>query len=210
MTTKTILKARIADDLARSDLTVQIGEAIDDAINHYKEKRFFWNETRLATFVTVAGTSTYTSSEDADIPLFVELDAVMLNDGTNTYNLRLVTPEEIEGLLDSSASSGRPYNYSYYEESFRLYPIPDAVYTVRPIGLIEKAGPATDGEANNVWMLNAFELIRCKAKGLLAQHVIIDTELAAIAYAAEQVAYQMLRRKSSKKQGGSGIEATSF
>lgn len=210
MTTKALLKTRIADDLARADISTQIGEAIDDAINHYKEKRFFFSETRLATFVTVAAQSTYTSSDDTDVPLFVELDAVMLSDGTNTRELQYISPAEIEWLLDSSASSGRPNRYSYYEQSFRFYPIPDAVYTIRPIGLIEKAGPATDDEANNVWMTKAYELIRAKAKVLLAEHVIIDMELAGLMGVAEGKAYAKLRRETSKKQSGGMIEATEF
>ncbi len=210
MTTKSLLITRIADDLARADLTSQIGNAIDDAITHYQVQRFFFNETRLATFVTVAAQSTYTSSDDADVPLFIELDAVMLNDGTNNRELEHISPAEIEWLLDSAASSGRPNRYSYYEESFRLYPVPDIVYTIRPIGLISKAGPATDDEAGNVWMTKAFELIRSRAKLLLAGHVIIDPELAGMMSVAEQQAYDKLRRQTSKKQSGGTIEATCF
>jgi hypothetical protein len=210
MTTKSLLIARIADDLARADLTSQIGNAIDDAITHYQPMRFFFNETRLATFVTVAAQSTYTASDDTDVPLFIELDAVMLSDGTNTRELEHISPTEIERLLDSSASSGRPTRYSYYEQSFRFYPVPDIAYTIRPIGLIEKAGPATDDELNNVWCVYAFELIRCRAKLLLTAHVIVDPELASIMSEAERQAYDKLRRETSKKQSGGVIEATCF
>jgi hypothetical protein len=210
MTTKSLLITRIADDLARADLTSQIGNAIDDAITHYQVQRFYFNVTRLATFVTVAAQSTYTSVDDADVPKFIEIDSISLSDGTSTFSLTLITPEEIELLLDSYASSGRPNRYSYYEESFRLYPVPDAVYTVRPSGLIEVAGPATDDEAGNVWMTKAFELIRCRAKVLLSGHVIIDPELASMMSVGEGQAYDKLRRQTSKKQSGGMIEATCF
>ena len=113
-------------------------------------------------------------------------------------------------MLDSSAASGQPYKYSYFEQSFRLYPIPDAVYTVRPIGVIEEAEPATDGEADNPWMVHAFELLRCRAKAYLCGHVTMDFELAQAMLAAEHSALQKLRRETAKKTGGGLIEATQF
>jgi hypothetical protein len=212
MTTLTLLKARIADDLNRSDLTSQIAQAITDAINFWKPTRFFFNETRLATFNTTDGTSIYTSSEDADIPLFVKLDAVFINDGTHNHELQWVSPEEMEYLLDSQTSEGLPRAYTYFESSFRFYPIPDATYTVRPIGLIEKAAPASDDEASNVWMTEAFELIRCRAKLYLITHLDIDDKMTQIQLlsAAEQSALSKLRRESTKRAGGGRIVGTDF
>jgi hypothetical protein len=226
VTTLSLLKTRIADDINRTDLTSQIADAITDAITHYKEQRFFFTETRSSTFATVATPtpqSTYISSDDADIPLFVEIDDVFLNDGTNERRLTWASPAEMQWLLDSSAASGRPYKYSYFEQSFRLYPIPDAVYTVRPIGVIEKAAPATDGEADNVWMTKAFELIRCRAKWYLCGHTIQDFEMV-IAMGgnpntpdgkngeggAVGAALQKLRRETAKKTYGGMIAATQF
>lgn len=175
MSTLGALKSRIADDIARSDLATQIGEAITDAITYYSEARFFFNETRSSTFATVADQSTYSVVDDADIPLWLDLEEVWLTDSSGeAYNLRRVDWAGIEGILDNSAASGRPYSYAYGESSFRLYPIPDAVYTVRPIGVIEKAAPAGDDETGNVWMTKAFELIRCRAKWYLYGHVIRD------------------------------------
>jgi hypothetical protein len=212
MTTLAVLKARVEDDLNRSDIDTQIGEAITDAINFWKPTRFYFNETRLATFNTADGTSIYTSSNDTDIPLFVKLDAVFINDGTNNHELQWVPPEEMEYLLDSQTSEGLPRAYTYFESSFRFYPIPDATYTVRPIGLIEKAAPASDDEASNVWMTEAFELIRCRAKLYLITHLDIDDKMTQIQLlsAAEQSALSKLRRESTKRAGGGRIVGTDF
>lgn len=178
MTTKTALKATIADDLIRSDLTTQIGEAIDTAIKFYQNHRFYFNEVRSVTFATVASQSTYASSDSTNIPLFVHLDSVYLVDSSSrVWELSRTDPIDMEFLLDSSASEGRPYEYAYFESSFRLYPIPDGIYTVRPMGVIKKAVPATDGEADNVWMTEAYELIRCRAKAILAEHTLVDPDL---------------------------------
>lgn len=211
MTDLSTLKSRIADDLSRTDLTSQIANAINDAIAHFQNTPFYFNETRSSTFATVASQSTYTSSDDADIPKFADLDVVVLEDsGGESYDLTPYDIAEMESLLDNSASTGRPYAYLYHAQSFRLYPIPDAVYTVRPIGIIEKDAPATDGESGNVWMTEAFELIRCRAKMYLAVHLLRDDALAQMMVMAEQNALANLNRKSAARMTLHGIRKTTF
>lgn len=217
MTTLAALKARIVDDLNRSDLTTQIADAINDAIDFYEEQRFYFNETRASTFATVSAQSTYTSSDDADIPLWVALDAVYITDSNSeTYELDPIDPVIIEAYLDNSASSGRPRVYSYYEQSFRFHPIPNAVFTVRPLGVIKKAAPATDSEASNVWMVDAFELIRCRAKAYLGLHVLRNPDLVVQMVGidgnggAAAQAHAKLRRETKKKTDYLPIEATTF
>ena len=210
MSTLTALKARIADDIARSDLTSQIANAISDSITYYKNKRFYFNETRSATFATVDGQSSYSSSDDADIPLFNELDEVFLETSTSKFRLRRRDPKEVEFLLDPTASEGQPTEYSYFARNFRLYPTPDAVYTIRPMGFIEVAAPATDDEADNVWMVNCFELLRCHAKVLLYIHVIKSTEQAALFSEAERAALAVLRQAGGQRMGIGRIESTDF
>ena len=210
MTTLGALKADIATDLGRSDLTNEIATAITDAIRHYKTEKFWFCENRSATFATVAAQSSYTSSDDADIPLFFSVNAVTLEDGTEEFTLDWVSQVKMELDLGNTAASGRPYNYSYFNETFYLYPVPDAAYTVRPIGALEVDAPATDAEADNPWMTEARELIRCKAKKLLYAHTIKDQALAAVQGAAEEQALINLWRKTSRKRSQGKLKATRF
>ena len=221
MTTLTLLKSRIADDLNRSDITSQIANAITDSIEHYKNTRFSFSETRDSTFVTVAGQGRYSVSDDADIPLWFDLDAVYVNDGTREYEIPRDDHRRLEtSLSDASPSTGVPSCYAYFDRGFWLYPVPDAVYTIRPVGAIEKAAPATDGEANNVWMMEAFELIRCHAKADLAVHVLDDAGLLIRMRGAlpdqeppggaEGVAYRKLKRKASNRIATGRIVPTSW
>jgi len=211
MTTLADLKSRIADDLARTDLTSQIADEITSAINFYKNKRFYFNETRSSTFATTSGQARYTSSDDADIPLFFDLDDVFLEDtDSQTHRLSAYGIAEMERLQDNSASTGQPYAYLYHEQTFTLYPVPDAAYTVRPIGAIEKAAPASDGEANNVWMTEAFELLRCRAKRYLAAHVLRDIEMAQVMGAAENEALMELQRRNMSRMRTGTIHGTQF
>lgn len=212
MTTLTALKAEIADDLARSDLTTQIAAAITAAITFYKTTRFWFNETRASTFLTVDGQSTYTSSDDADIPLWFALDEVFLTDSSSErFRLCRADPIDMEiWLTGASPIEGQPTDYAYFEKSFFLYPVPSAVYTIRPMGAIEKAAPATDGEANNVWMTDAYGLIRARAKSQLYRHIIRQLDKAQDMEAEEAKELTRLRATGSKRVGSGRIVATQF
>lgn len=211
MTLLSTLKTRIADDLNRTDLTTQIADAITDAIEFWKNTRFYFNETRSSTFTTTASQARYTSSDDADIPLFFDLDDVFLTDSNGSVILLMPYDiAEMENLQDNSASTGQPYAYLLHEQTFTLYPVPDAAYTVRPIGAIEKAAPASDAESGNVWMTEAFELLRCTAKGYLAAHLLKDPDMAALMVQAEERALKHLRRKGEGKMRLGTIQAMQF
>src|SRR3990167_9238086 len=110
----------------------------------------------------------------------------------------------------STPAENVPYAYAYYDRSFWLYPVPGAVYTVRPIGAIEMASPAADDTANNVWMVDAYELVRCRAKLYLAVHVLKDTELALTMKAAERDALSQLTSATGKRVSTGRLTATAF
>lgn len=209
--TLTGLKSIIADDLARSDLTTQIADAIETTINNLKNKRYYFNETRTATFATVADQSTYTSSDDADIPLMLELDGLTLEDSDgNRFDLgEPIDPVRMHILLGNGSATGQPCEYTYFDQSFVFYPIPDAVYTITPIGHIEVAAPTDDSD--NVWMTKAFELIRSEAKAYLYTHVIKNApDKAAAMVDAAQGAEGSLNRATSLRRATGHIVPTSW
>lgn len=211
MTTLAALVAEIEDDLARSDVNTQIRSAITSAINHYQQERFFFSETRSASFDTVADQSAYTPEDDEDLQPFLDLDAVFLADSDdNRFELSPADPTELHWLLGDGASTGRPYCYAYYNQDFVLYPIPDDVYTITPMGHVEIRAPISDDEADNPWMTKAYELIRCRAEAYLFLHVIKDTNQASMAGAGEGQALSALRSKTTRKLRSGGIVPTSF
>lgn len=211
MTTRGTLAAEIADDLDRTDLTSQITSAITAAVNFYRPIRFFFNESRTAcSFSTVASQDTYTSSDDADIPLMFDVDLVTVTVDDDIRELRHMGHNEMEVLNDADASEGEPTHWTYFNQSFRFYPIPDAVYTVNVIGGNKAAAPASDIEANNVWMVYAYELIHCRAKKYLAAHILRDNELASVMEAAERQALDSLYSETSRRKATGTIRATTF
>jgi hypothetical protein len=212
MTTLATLKSTIADDLARDDLTTQIAAAILQAIEFYKEEHLFWMDTRAETFDTVADQSAYDVDDDAAIPLFIKVDGMMLqdSDGIEYGPLDRIDQIIMEQILDETAATGRPDAWSYYNDTFYFYPIPDAAYTVRPMGQIEVDAPTADGVENNKWMTKGFELLRCKAKGYLFLHTVKDPEQALAMEMASSSELGKLRRDTSKRTATGHIVATQF
>lgn len=212
MTTLGDLKTRIADDLARDDLTSQIANEITSAIDFYKAtERFFWTESSDDTFDTVAAQHTYTSADSSLIPRFVKVDTMFLDDTDGErYTLDLWDASQLEAMLDDDADSARPYAYTWFGQSFRFYPVPDQAYTIRPMGWIEPLAPTSDSEPNNPWMTQAFELIRCRAKAYLFTHVVKDTEQALVMQAAERQALNAIRTATAARISTGRIYPTCF
>lgn len=220
MTTLATMKARIADDLARPDLTTQIATAIESAIEHFRTTRFYFNETRATTFATVASQDIYTSSDEANIPLFFAIDEVFLTVSNQNRRLKQEDPQYLEWLADAAGTSGEPYRWAWFNESIRLYPIPDSTsYTIRPVGAIEKASPASDGETDNVWMTDGYALILTRAKWELYLNVIknYDDAIAMGGQPFEEgeggavgTALTRLRKATSRRTSTGRIVATHF
>lgn len=210
MTTLATLKAEIADDITRSDLTDAIAAAITAAIKYFQTKRFYFNETRDLTFSTVIGQSRYATVDDADIPKFITLDGVFATINGQNRQLRPMRVQEFEVLNDNSASTGEPYSYCYYNIGFGLYPIPGAVYTIRPIGHVLIDAPADDTEAGNAWMTEAYQLIRRRAAADVLLTKVRDFEFAQAMAMAADTEFSRLEADTSKRIATGQIQATSF
>lgn len=206
MTTLAIMKDRIARETGRDDLldSGAIEEEIRSAIKFYMSHRFWFTEKRsTVTFNTVIDQTDYTSAANANIPNLIRIDYVTATWAANdVVEVRYTPPLEMELLLGSlPVTSSRPYQYSYYEGVFRLYPKPDAVYPIRIAGIVRIAAPASDAEADNVWMNDAEELIRARAKRNLYLNSMLGTEGTQVAAMKqfEDEALDRLRRETSSR-----------
>jgi len=210
MTTLAVLKAKIASDLVRSDLTTQIAEEIDLAIKHYQSTRFYFNETRTKTFDTVASQTWYSASDDPNVAAFINVDNLFITVSGSRRALGYTPSTAFELLTDDNASTGEPYRYTRYAEQIGLYPIPDQVYTVRITGLEKVAAPASDSETDNPWMTDAYDLIRCRTKSQIYDHVIRDWVSADRFAQRERDVFGELKRKTSKQISSGCVRPTEF
>lgn len=201
MSTLAIIKARIADELARDDLTSQIAYAITDAIGAYDDERFHFNETRATTFSTVAGQEFYSSDDAAAIGNIQKIDYVKVYVGNQPYDLGYEEPSELESMSVSGTQTGTPWAYTWYGNQIRLYPVPDQAYTVRIGASVKVAAPASDVETGNPWMTHAERLIRSRAKLELALHVLKDADLASTMAEGVKEAFDQLKSRTNQLTG---------
>jgi hypothetical protein len=204
------MQARIADELARSDLSSQITNAINDAIAFYQNERFAFNESRDITFNTVAGQEFYGAADNAAIPTMFSFDYLILYLGSIPWPVKRRTPFEVEVLNNNGLVTGQPYNYAWYNKQIRLGPVPSDVFNMRVAGRITYAAPTSPTDTTNPWMNDAEKLIRSRAKYELALNVLRDTELAEIQAAQTQEAYSQLKGLANRLTGTGEIAPTLF
>jgi hypothetical protein len=208
MTTKTIMIAEIESDTERSDTTA-IGNKIDAAIRHYQPRRFWFNESRAVTFNTVAGTDLYTFTTIGTE--FYRIDGVFVTIGTD--DVRELTRRnyvDLEFLAGNNTDQGEPEEYAYINKAIRLWRNPDAIYSTRLVGHVKVAAPATSGEADNLWMTEAYDLIMSRAKAELYAHRWEDPTNAAIMQQAERSALNRLQSATMDKTETGYLESTEF
>lgn len=200
MTTRATLKADLKLDLGDDAFSdAYLDQAISKACEFYQHERLFFNESRSYTFSTVASQVWYSASDDADIGLIKELDALVIETATYDRLLNYITPEALENWTDANAADSEPTAFTYYDQKIGLYPIPDGVYTVRMMGSFKVAAPASDGETSNVWMTHGYDLIRARVLVDVALYRQHDFDLAQAFRLREQEELKRLRIETQKR-----------
>ncbi len=207
MTTLAIMKDRIARELRRTNLTTAIAEAITTAIQAYDHERFYVNESRENTFLTVANQEFYGVADAAFLAFLTKIDFVFLAIGNTPFELWPQLPRVMEDAATNSTARGQPTEYGWYQEQIRLFPIPPEIWTVRVAGVYTETAPLSDNEIGNFWMTKGERLIRSRAKQELALHVLKDLELAQLTGGAATEAYDQLNLATTRltKTGGGRV-----
>ncbi len=209
MTTRGAMITEMASDMERSD-PAAFGSKIDAAIRHYQPKRFWFNETRSVTFNTVATTDTYSFATIGTE--FYRIDGVFLTVEANDvreldrWDYARMTEEVAGDLTETDV----PVAWAYVDRAMRLWRSPDDAYEVRLLGHAKLAAPASDQEANNLWMAEAYDLIMCRAKAELYAHRYEDPANAQIMRLAESDALNRLLGATDDKVAPGVLEATEF
>lgn len=212
MTTLAAMKARIASDLRRTDLTTQIADAITTAIEACQTERFFFNETRDITFNTVADQEAYDGTDHASIPKIQAFDYVKVEIGSSNRDITWAQPSHLEYLNGGGQFTGEPQQFTFYQQKIRFYPIPADVYPIRIGAHVIVDAPAADDEADNPWMTHAERLIRARAMYEIFEFVLYDTERATIfnpdnmAGPTSRAMTDLRRRTNNMLSGGWVIE----
>lgn len=193
---------RIEDELIRSDLTTQVKKAVQSAIRHYSRERFYFNEGQW-TASTVASQKMYA------VPTgLIEADMMKITVNGFEYELLKRDWNYLENVDTSPTYTGQPTDWAYFADQFRLYPVPDAVYTLTLSGVKTLDALSADADTN-AWMVEGEELIRARAKADVRVNVIQDAaaiqELIGFANSGEGFYCAMEKSAFSSLKGRSNV-----
>lgn len=190
---------QIVDELDRPDLIGAVRHSIRAAIGFWQRERFSFNDGALS-FLTVPGQAGYGGTYLAGQPIMLTIDsAILLDDGGNVWSLACVPLADLEAISDQAQRSV-PTCYAKFSEGYRLYPVPDRIYTVRLTGHVQLGAPATDADSN-AWTDEAYDLIASYAKRYLALHRLKDSSLKAAMDVAVQEASVSLKGLTTRRTG---------
>lgn len=197
--------ARIEDEIDNEDLTDQVKKAITSAIAHHSRRQFWFNRVRF-DFAVVADDEFFDSTDDSEIPNIVQIDSAWLVQSSIRYPLVQVNDNVIADSQTGLVKS-RPTNFSYVRKQIHIYPISDDSYTFyaeawsRLSELTNVTVGAVTSDATNAWMTDGEELIRQRAKYILAIDIIHDEALAMRANGAEREALDALISETARRRG---------
>ncbi len=186
------LKARIADELLKRNLTSQIASAISRAIEFYAGQRWWFNTGRM----TAAAAST-----DSDGYIALPTGTRLIDEirvGNNILERRSL--EHIDEWLALSPATGDPFDYAVSDTRIRLYPVPTGPVAITVVGTFDLTALAADSDSN-AWTNEAQDLICARAKYTLLRDVLRDPEGASLAQSAIKDAETDLRMKTMRRTG---------
>ncbi len=166
--------------LSDSSLTLSpIQNAIQSAIAKWEREPFYFNEVYNSStplFTTVSAQELYTTAAGAGIATAPDIYSLHALISTYRWPLTKQSWDWMEEASVNPAGRGQPTDWAYLAQTIRLYPIPDGAYPIRASRLQILTALSADADAN-VWTQDAYDLIRCEAKLILAQEVLHDDDM---------------------------------
>jgi len=148
------LKAAIAEDLNRDDLTSVVADFLADRIRYY-QREFFFGADQTVTFTTTVGQAAYPFPDSVVNPQLVRMLYY-----SNWQLLTEVSYSDILALDTNVPSTQSPPDlWAPFGLIIRLYPVPDGVYPIEITGHGKLPIPPRD-EVTNWWTTDAAMLLR--------------------------------------------------
>jgi hypothetical protein len=113
--------------------------------------------------------------------------------------------------IDSGQWAGYPEYYAHYNNNIRLYPIPNATYTVKVSYIKELTDVTLSSVATstNEWVDDCESMIRKRAKGELFENELRNVQEAQMMFQSAEQEYKELKRQTDGRQSGR-VKATTF
>jgi hypothetical protein len=216
------LKAKITQDLRRTNLSAEIADAIPDAIRDHETERFWWNETYPTPYTLTikpgggqggSGVPGNTGAQGdlylldgsglANFQEFIKIDMVRAQLGSGTspqgvwYTVKAIDWTPLE-FFYSVLSNGQPSWWAYRNNYLRIYPLPSQPYPLRIFGHY-RATPLVQDTDSNIWTNQGFNLIRYTVLKRLYAYPIRDAQQVQNAMQAGEAALEYLRKETERR-----------
>ncbi len=177
-----------AADLKADEVT-QIRLHINEAIKAHQKDAFWFNQ-QLWERETEAGKEFYAIPAEYVAGLTVSIE-------DPRRKLKSVSNDTMEGLRPRG--NDIPAFFALFANQYRLFPIPDAIYTLRLWG-VRSYEPLVADDDTNPWLEYAFELVREAAKARVFYSMLHDPENAAVAQTNSIAARSDLMAETRRRQ----------
>lgn len=191
MTTMAGLRNQIVTDVNRTDATAVAETALNDAKKYYEVERWWFNERRAK----------YGTTPDQEhIPLpsdYMEADSVVITYNGHTYPLMSSAKLDMDSIFISGTTyTSVPERFCIYDSQIRLYPIPDATYSVTIS--YQYVMPDLTVSESNVWTNELGRLMRFHALADVYLNYLHNPERAQFAKQQEQMEYERAKQRNSR------------
>lgn len=195
MATFSEIKARVAVETDREDLTSEINTAVLDAVDEHADLNFAFNEDRLTTTTTA-------SQRTVAFPAGLRKETeVSIDVSGNDYELQKVSAEFMEQLHNATNTTGQPTYYAFLENKWHLWPTPGQAYTLTVVGVYDESALSAAGDTNGFTDdRTAARMIAAWARAYLARNVTYDEGMEQAALREYVTARNGLTRKTNAKQ----------
>ena len=151
VTTYAELKTTVANYLARTDLTDQIGDFIRFAELRLRREIRIRQILKTTTISTVAGTATVSIPSD-----FLEVRDFIVN--TNPVQPLTYSSPSTFNRTARTTESGKPLDYTILATTIQLAPVPDTTYS---LNLLHYFAPTylSDSNTSNEFLVNVPDLL---------------------------------------------------
>ena len=217
MSTLQSVRERVADQLARSDLSSQITTEIQAAIRRYNRRPRSFTEARGGVITAVANEGFYSTidfSGAAGSMATTALTAYPVRDvvsfsyirgSSDDYEVERIDYRTFERLRDNTTPGSFPTFYAVYADQVCFWPYPTSAQTFTVSAVIKPPVPTQDSEGS-VWFDKAEELIVERASEMVALKYLKDPEESAM-YGADRVAEESEILAESNRSRSTGLKA---
>lgn len=190
---------RIADYMSRSDLTTQITDEINRAIQFYAPLEFTFNQN-IWGFSTVASQEKLTFASASISDMLMAQQVIITRSSNDIWPLEAGTIFDIRKFNQSGTNTtAYPRIYAFFANSIYFSPIPDASYSIDVYGLIQPS-TLSSTTSTNIFLTNAAPLIESRVRSILYADILRDEQAAATAASREAELLSQLQQKLSTLQ----------